>query len=315
MRSNGRKSLHDWSWMPFLIAFVLALSACSPARIAADFMGNALASGGNVYASDEDPELVREAIPFGLKTLESLHEASPDNRNILLALASGFTSYAYLLQDEADRLSVGDYKRAKSQRARASRLYLRGRYYALTAISIRHPGFLTNLRLDPAEELGQVGDEDTPFLYWAGASWAGAVGAQPGNLDLVADLPIAASLVERVIELDDAFDRGAAYEFMIAYEASRPGGNLARAEEHYWQALKYSDGRRASVHLALAENVTVRAQDPKRFVELLDKVEAVDPDLEPSLRLANTLSQRRAIWLRTRISDLFIEIEPEESES
>jgi len=278
-------------------------------------MGNALASGGDVYASDEDPDLVREAIPFGLKTLESLHEASPDNRNILLALASGFTAYAYLLQDESDRIAVDDYAAAKFQRERASRLYLRGRDYALAALSVDRPDFLERLRANPDQVLGQVGDEDIPFLYWAGASWAGALGAQPGNLDLLVDLPMAASLVERVLDLNESFDGGVAHEFMISYEAARPGGDLERAEQHYRQALAFSQGQRASVHLALAESVAVRAQDLARFLELLDRVDAVNPDTEPSLRLANTLAIRRAAWLRTRVADLFIEADAEESKS
>ena len=40
-------------------------------------IGDAL-SGGGVYTSDEDPELIREALPFGLKTYESLLDVSPD---------------------------------------------------------------------------------------------------------------------------------------------------------------------------------------------------------------------------------------------
>ena len=43
-------------------------------------IGDALAGGGGVYASDEDPEFVFEALPFGLKTYESLLETSPEHR-------------------------------------------------------------------------------------------------------------------------------------------------------------------------------------------------------------------------------------------
>ena len=32
-----------------------AVSACSPARMAADLAGKAMAGGGDVYASDRDP--------------------------------------------------------------------------------------------------------------------------------------------------------------------------------------------------------------------------------------------------------------------
>jgi hypothetical protein len=45
---------------------------CSIKRIAVNKLGNALAPGGSTYESDDDPELVASAVPFGLKLMESL---------------------------------------------------------------------------------------------------------------------------------------------------------------------------------------------------------------------------------------------------
>ncbi len=77
----------------------MALAACSVKQMAVNVIGDALAGGAGVYASDNDPELVREAIPFGLKTYERLLEVSPDHRGLLLAAANGFVAYAFLLKD------------------------------------------------------------------------------------------------------------------------------------------------------------------------------------------------------------------------
>jgi len=44
-----------------------------------------------MFASDDDPELVREAVPFSLKLIESLLEQSPQHRGLLYAASSGFT--------------------------------------------------------------------------------------------------------------------------------------------------------------------------------------------------------------------------------
>ncbi|MFQ5985518.1 MAG: TRAP transporter TatT component family protein [Alphaproteobacteria bacterium] len=79
-----------------------ALAACSMKRTAVNIIGDALAGGSGVYTADDDPDLIREAIPFGLKTYESLLEVSPEHRGLLLSAANGFTGYAYLLQNEAD---------------------------------------------------------------------------------------------------------------------------------------------------------------------------------------------------------------------
>src|SRR5262245_16362759 len=92
------------------LASVLTLNAGgSGKQLAVDTSADGKNSGGNdVYASDNDPELVREAIPFGLKTYEMMLEASPRNGTLLLAVARGYTGYAYLLQDAADRVDQAD---------------------------------------------------------------------------------------------------------------------------------------------------------------------------------------------------------------
>ncbi|MFQ5538710.1 MAG: TRAP transporter TatT component family protein, partial [Gemmatimonadota bacterium] len=274
---------------------------------AVNLVGNALAGSGGVYASDDDPELVRDAIPFGLKTYESLLAVSPEHRGLLLAAASGFTAYAYLLQEEADRIEATDLSRGRELRARARKLYLRGRDYALRGLEVDHPSFTATLHSARAAGLALTTEEDVPFLYWAGAAWAGALTAAKDDLDLLAELPIAGALVGRVLELDERYELGAAHEFFISYEGSRPGGSVSRARGHYRRALEISGGQRASVHLALAEAVTIREQNLAEFRALIAAALAVDPDKVPSLRLTNTIARRRARWLNSRIPHLFLE--------
>ncbi len=74
-----------------------------------------------------------------------------------------------------------------------------------------------------------------------------------------------------------------------------------------------SQGRRASVHLALAESVVLREQNLTEFKTLIEAALAVDPDREPSLRLVNTITRQRAAWLRARLPDLFFDYDNEES--
>ncbi len=291
---------------------VLLLAACSVKKTAVNIVGDALAGSGGVYASDDDPELVREAIPFGLKTYESLLEVSPDHEGLLLAAASGFTAYAYILQDEADRLDATNLAQARKLRARVRNLYLRGRDYALRGLDVQHDHFTILLTTDRNTALAMTTEDDVSFLYWAGASWAGALTAAKDDVGLIADLPTAGALVGRVLELDETYERGAADEFFISYEGSRPGGSTKRAREHYDRALKISEGQRASVHLALAEAVTIREQNLAEFKALIAAALAVDPDKVPNLRLANVIAQRRARWLQTRTSDLFVEAEQTE---
>jgi hypothetical protein len=54
------------------IALILSLAGCSVKRMAVNKLGNALSSGGSSYETDDDPDLVADALPFSLKLIESL---------------------------------------------------------------------------------------------------------------------------------------------------------------------------------------------------------------------------------------------------
>ena len=75
-----------------IVLLVLPLGGCAGVRrVAVRSVAKSLATGGSVWASDDDPQLVREALPFTLKTVESLLATDPRNPDLLLAAASGFT--------------------------------------------------------------------------------------------------------------------------------------------------------------------------------------------------------------------------------
>lgn len=290
-----------------------ALAACSPSRMIAGLAGNAMAGGGGVYASEEDPELVMEALPFGLKTMEGLIETAPDNVNLRLAAARGFAGYAYLLQQmRADE--VADTTEARSAfEHRVARLFMRGRDHAMAGLEIRHPGFAEALKKDREAALARTTLADAELLYWGGAAWSGAISADKRDLARVAGLPYAGAMVARTAALDEGFDGGAAHEFLMLYEAGHPGGSLAAAEAHYHRAVELSGGDSASAHVGFAEAVAVARQDHAAFRKALDAALAVDINAAPERRLTNVLAQRRAGRLLRDEPLLFIEAEGETS--
>lgn len=295
-----------------LLVVGVVLSGCSVKRLAADVVGDVLTGDSEVFASDEDPELIREAIPFGLKTLESLLASSPSHRGLLLSAAKGFTTYAYLLQEEADRMEEQDRSGARLLRVRIKRLYLRGRDYALKGLELAHPQFEKLLRHDQASALAKTTGKDAPFLYWAGVSWGGSLSAGSDDLALVSDTPLFAGLVGRVVDVHEWYESGAAHEFLISYEASRPGGSASLAREHFRRALALTDTPRASLFVALAEGLSIKEQNLDEFKELLTRALAVDLERDQNGRLLNVLAQRRARWLLTRIPDLFLDADHKE---
>lgn len=297
-----------------MILFSLALGGCSVQKLAVDVVGDAITGDGTAFTGDDDPELIREALPFGLKTYEGMLEVSPEHRGLLLASGRGFTVYAYLLQRRAEMLDETRLDEARKLEARAQKLYLRGRDYALRGLEAEHPGFRAGLFADRAKTLAAADKDDVALLYWAGAAWAGALSARKDDMELLAELPIAGALVGRVLELDEGFDHGAAHDFFISFEAGRPGGSKKAARQHYEKAKQLARGRRASIHVSLAEAVAVPEQNLAEFKALIAKAKAQDVDAYRPLRLSNVLARRRAIWLESQIPDLFLDASPAEAQ-
>ena len=76
------------------------LSGCALLKHKAiGMVATTLASPGDVFTRDDDPELVGEAIPFGLKLYESLLESAPKNKDLLVATCSNFTQYSVAFLD------------------------------------------------------------------------------------------------------------------------------------------------------------------------------------------------------------------------
>lgn len=295
---------------PLLVAFGLLSSGCSVKKLAMNQLGDALSGGGDVFSSDEDPELVGDALPFSLKLMESVLAETPEHEGLLTALTSGFAQYSYgWVQLEADEVEDDDYERSEEMRSRAAKLYQRANRYGMRALEVKYPGFGDELRANPEAALSKVAKEDVEALYWTALSWAGAISLSLDNVDLVGDLAFVEAMMERCLELHPDWEMGSIQSFFITYEMSRmnaEGDPVENATRFYKRALELSQGRLASVYVAYAESVAVNNGDKELFVDLLNKAIEIDVDAYPSLRLNNLLYQRRAKWLLTRLDWYFL---------
>jgi predicted anti-sigma-YlaC factor YlaD len=291
-----------------LVLVILSTSGCSIKKMAVNKVGDALAGGGTTFASDDDPELVKAAVPFSLKLMESLLAESPKHRALLFAASSGFTQYSYaFVQEDAEELEGKDVTASLEMRQRARRLYVRARDYGLRGLDAAHPGFSQALRADAKTAVKVLKKKNVPQTYWTAASWAAAIVVIKNSPELIADLPIVEALIDRALELDEAYDHGAIHSFLISYEMSRPnatGDRASSARAHFERAVQLSDGKQAGPYVSLAESVSVEQQNRKEFESLLHQALAVDPNARPEWRLANLIMQRRARWLLTQEDDL-----------
>jgi predicted anti-sigma-YlaC factor YlaD len=297
--------------LPALLVTLPALVGCRGAALS--MAANAAAASGTSYASDDDPELVRHAVPFGLKTMEGLLEEKPRHVPLLTSLASSFTQYAYaFVQADADAADLrGELDEARAGRDRARRLFLRARDYGLRGLEEQRDGLGDALRAggDVEGALRRAEKDDVGLLYWTASAWALAISNGKGDMGLVAELPIPAAMMERALALDEAWGEGALHEFFVTFDTARSeaqGGGEARAKTHYDRALALSMNKKLGPHVAYAEGVLVRRQDRDAFTRLLEQVVRADPGEVPRHRLANILAQRRAKALLEHADDLFL---------
>ena len=298
-----------------LLAVAVLGSGCSGVkRVAINQLGNGLAAGGTTFASDDDPELVKAAVPFSLKLMESLLAENPRHEGLLLAACSGFTQYGYaFVQVDAEELQAKDFEASEAMKTRARKLYLRARNYGLRGLELRHRDFDKALRADPKQAMKGTTKKDVPLLYWTALSWAAAISLSKDNPALIGDLPMVEAMMDRALELNESFNDGAIHTYLITFEMSRPnaeGDAAARSKTHFDRAMEISGGQQAGPLVSYAEAVCVQKQDAKQFEALLQQALAIDPDAKPEWRLSNLIMQRRAKWLLSQKDDLFLTVTP-----
>jgi predicted anti-sigma-YlaC factor YlaD len=291
--------------LAFLAVLVASLAGCSLKTMAAKTVADTLSGSGDVFSRDDDPELVRLAVPFALKTYESLLETVPRHEALIVATCSGFVQYGYaFVQNDAEIVQFEDPDEARALKARAVKLYLRAKDYCFRGLEIRFPGVGQAILEDPAGALTKAVKKDVPLLYWTAAAWGLAIGLQP---DLAIDLPSVRALVERALRLDPDWNKGALHEVMITLESQGDalGGSEARARQHFARAVELQKGLSPGPYLSLATGITVPKQDRAEFEKLVNAALAIDAEKDKSNRLVTLITQARARALFANIDALF----------
>lgn len=320
--SCGRPTMHTRGKMSAPVRLLILLSAvsllagCSLRTYAINMVGDALASGDSVYETDEDLELVVDALPFGLKLTESLLSESPNHEGLLLTACRGFVLYTYAnVAYRADVAMYEDIDRARALHTRAGKLYQRAFRYCLRGLERSYEGFGDQLLTDPDAATSRIEpgheERDLPLLYWTAASLGLSISSSRGSAILLARLPEVEALVERALALDESWEAGTLHEFKVTLAGAVPGQvDYDEIRRHYDRALKLSGGQSAGLFVAYGEAVSVPTQNATEFREMMEKALAVDLDDAPDNRLVNQIAQRRAAWLLDRVDDLILDLGP-----
>jgi len=243
-----------------------------------------------------DVVLVRQGIPSYLMLIDGMLRSYPENRDLLLAGAQAYASYASVLEeDEQDR---------------AAYLSDKAKQYALKALDLTPPfkDALGKPLEDFQKRLGQAEKKHAPTLFWVGNIWAGWIAASSEGAAAMADLPWVEALMDRALQLDPGFYYGGSHLFKAILLSARPeqfGGNLKKAEEHFKKAMEYGQGKFLMTDVYYAEYYARQTLNRDLFFSTLKRALETSADIEPDLTLSNTLAQRKAKKLLARVDEFF----------
>lgn len=287
--SNNQHNHRRLLQIPGILLTAVLLSACSVGQMVVRGSQTILDSGVDSMNRETDLELARAAIPANLKLIEGMLLEDPQNRELLLFAAQGFYGYSYGFVEIEDR-------------ERAQQLYRRCYNYALTALE------LAGLGLDPetaaADDLeaatATLGKAAVPALFWSASCLAKWIDLNRDDIASVASLASAATLMQRVLELDDSYYYGGPHIFFGVYYGGRSpmfGGNFELAEEHFRRANEINQHKLLIVDLLQAEFLYRQQLNLTAFHDSLIYILDAPQGLYPEMALVNAISKQRAEYL------------------
>jgi hypothetical protein len=269
------------------------LSGCATMVASA---GSGLA--GNLNAAimnQDDPPLVRDGAPAYLLMLDSFVEGAPENVAVLSAAAELYSAYGVVFVDDP---------------ARARKLTTRGRAYGRRALCAAEETACGSWELpfeQFVETLQQVNVKQTPALYTFGLSWLAWIQAHSDDYSALAKLPQVKVVLQRVQQLDPAYEEANIEHFLGVLNTIRPpalGGDFDAGLEHFQRAMQVSGGHDLGIKVDYARYYARTLYDRELHDRLLNEVLAADP-VYPGLTLFNTLAQEEAQELLATADDYF----------
>ena len=246
------------------------------------------------------------AIPISFKSHEKKIKNDSFNSEVYLNASKSLTQYSYgILMEKADRLMYADYYTAREYYSESLDLFLTSKNYMMQALSLRHVDFESKMKTK-AEVDFHV--DDVPYLYWLSGSMAGSIQASQGDPEYLIDLNNIRWLLENAIAIDPGWEKGSLYAAMMSVYLNDLSGDKdseRKALEYFELADRAAKGYNIGIYVTLAESFAVSKQDKAYFLELIDKALTIDISKDKDMKQANTLSKLRAMWLLTRVDDLF----------
>ena len=280
-----------------LTAVVWLASGCSTGQMVVRGTQSILDSGIVAMNQETDLELAQGAMPANLKLLEGMLIEDPGNTRLHLYAAEGFYGYTFGFVEMQDS-------------HRAQHLYRR--CYEHARVALQQSG----VTLDPENStsaefeaaVGKAGKKAVPAMFWTASCLANWVNLNRNSPASIAELTSAATLMQRVIVLDDTFYHGGPHLFFGVYYGGRSplfGGNFQLSEEHFRRAAEINDDKLLVVDVLQAEYLDRQRLDRDAFHSHLTRVIEAPDNLAPDMALMNAVAKQQAAQLLESEDDWF----------
>ncbi len=293
------------------ITLGVSLAACNMVKMTTDQTAKVLAVAAPSMAMESDVDFAREAAPGQLKTVEGFLLASPENRTLIRLLAQGYCEYAFGFLDsdlEALTMAGRDDEQTTKLRVRTTGLYQRCMSYGLKLLGGSWEKAMQGELAAFRTKVADAGKGSVAGLFFTALGLASAININRDNLELVAQLPRAKMMLERVVQLDEKFYNGGAHMalgMLYSAQGAAIGGNPTKGLEHFDRAIALTSGKFLMPKVLKAQTYAVTTNDQKLFHDSLVEVTQAPPDLWPQQRLANELAKQRATRYLAHETDLF----------
>jgi hypothetical protein len=267
-----------------LLALYLIVSLAGCASMLSSATGNLASNLSDAILEQNDPETVEAGAPAYLLLIDSLIRDNPKSEDLLRSGAKLYGAYAGVFVKDTDRAKLlTDKSRAYAERA------LCLHRSELCRLSERSYG-------DFREALAGLNKDNVPVLYTYASSWAGWIQAHSGDWNAVADLAKVRVAMERVVVLDETYERGSAHLYLGIMTTLLPpalGGKPEEGRAHFERAIDLSQGHDLMAKVEYARRYARMIFDRSLHDRLLNEVLQASATA-PGLTLSNTLAQRAA---------------------
>ena len=287
---TGNKSLRHWLAVVFIVGVSVGCSSIQTS--VSEGLAQSLSTG---ISNSSDVEMVKAGIPSYLLMIDGMILEDPENASLYLAGVKLYGTLANFVKDDPQRsTSIVDKAFEYSKK--------------VMCLTKEEWCALSEQTYDVCRQsIDRIDEDNVDILYLYGSSWASNIEAHKSDMNAIANLPKIKATMERVLQMNDSYDRGGAHLYLGVLESLIPpalGGKPEIAKSHFDRAIEINKGRHMMATVMYAEYYARVLYNRELHDELLNKVLSENP-VEDGLTLANTVAQQRAKKLLESAEEYF----------